>query len=423
MWKGGGTTEGAKGPMENFSQNLSGKSDALRQRMDELKAQLAKCQEEYERVRREEFKEAVRRFLEEFHIETIEDLNNAAMKLRGMHPEIVKEAAKDIRAKEGVKAASADVKPSDASISAIKRYAAEIPQMAQAAKEHLPHVNREEARERLFDAIRKDAPEMPVREKTSAPAPQEDAFDQAPEAPVAEPVKEETPAFEERQPDHVETFLDETEDAPAEEAEEPTPVSDAEPAVEEAPAEEKKEAPASKEDDFDFSDDSFDMNWDFGDDEDAPANEVKPAEEAPAQEETSVQPLSEEKIASLVDDIEQVDLDDEQIAAFRKKQPVVRAAGRLLKALFTAEQELDPTMALKDVTTLYDYNPAAMQSGSSRDKYKEADRLISVLSGNITEADTPKAYADYEEFKNFPDFIQSRAMALAAMEIDAYFAS
>lgn len=409
--------------MENFSQNLSGKSDALRQRMDELKAQLAKCQEEYERVRREEFKEAVRRFLEEFHIETIEDLNNAAMKLRGMHPEIVKEAAKDIRAKEGVKAASADVKPSDASISAIKRYAAEIPQMAQAAKEHLPHVNREEARERLFDAIRKDAPEMPVREKTPAPAPQEDAFDQAPEAPVAEPVKEETPAFEERQPDHVETFLDETEDAPAEEAEEPAPVSDAEPAVEEAPAEEKKEAPASKEDDFDFSDDSFDMNWDFGDDEDAPANEVKPAEEAPAQEETSVQPLSEEKIASLVDDIEQVDLDDEQIAAFRKKQPVVRAAGRLLKALFTAEQELDPTMALKDVTTLYDYNPAAMQSGSSRDKYKEADRLISVLSGNITEADTPKAYADYEEFKNFPDFIQSRAMALAAMEIDAYFAS
>lgn len=390
--------------------------------MDELKAQLAKCQEEYERVRREEFKEAVRRFLEEFHIETIEDLNNAAMKLRGMHPEIVKEAAKDIRAKEGVKAASADVKPSDASISAIKRYAAEIPQMAQTAKEHLPHVNREEARERLFDAIRKDAPAMPVREKTPAPASQEDAFDQAPEAPVAEPVKEEAPAFEERQPDHVETFLDETEDAPAEEAEEPAPVSDAEPAVEEAPAEEKKEAPASKEDDFDFSDDSFDMNWDFGDDEDAPANDAKPAEEAPAQEETSVQPLSEEKIASLVDDIEQVDLDDEQIAAFRKKQPVVRAAGRLLKALFTAEQELDPTMALKDVTTLYDYDPAAMQSGSSRDKYKEADRLISVLSGNITEADTPKAYADYEEFKNFPDFIQSRAMALAAMEIDAYFA-
>lgn len=390
--------------------------------MDELKAQLAKCQEEYERARREEFKEAVRRFLEEFHIETIEDLNNAAMKLRGMHPEIVKEAAKDIRAKEGVKAASADAKPNDASISAIKRYAAEIPQMAQAAKEHLPHVNREDARERLFDAIRKDAPAMPVREKTPAPAPQEDAFDQASEAPVAEPVKEEAPAFEERQPDHVETFLDETEDAPAEEAEEPAPVSDAEPVVEEAPAEEKKEAPASKEDDFDFSDDSFDMNWDFGDDEDAPANDAKPAEEAPVKEKPSVKPLSEEEITSLVDGIEQVDLDDEQIAAFRKKQPVVRAAGRLLKALFTAEQELDPTIAPKDVTTLYDYDPAAMQSGSSRDKYKEADRLISVLSGNITEADTPKAYADYEEFKNFPDFIQSRAMALAAMEIDAYFA-
>ena len=409
--------------MENFIQNLSGKSDALRQRMDELKAQLAKCQEEYERVRREEFKEAVRRFLEEFHIETIEDLTNAAMKLRGMHPEIVKEAAKDIRAKEGVKAASADVKPSDASISAIKRYAAEIPQMAQAAKEHLPHVNREDARDRLFDAIRKDAPVMPVRQEAKqeapAPTPQEDAFDQAPEAPAAEPVKEEAPAFEERQPDHVETFLDETEDAPVEE---PAPISDAEPAVEEAPAEEKKEAPASKEDDFDFSDDSFDMNWDFGDDEDAPANGAKPAEEAPVKEEPSVKPLSEEEITSLVDGIEQVDLDDEQIAAFRKKQPVVRAAGRLLKALFTAEHELDPTMAPKDVTTLYDYDPAAMQSGSSRDKYKEADRLISVLSGNITESDTPKAYADYEEFKNFPDFIQSRAMALAAMEIDAYFA-
>lgn len=407
--------------MENFSQNLSGKSDALRQRMDELKAQLAKCQEEYERVRKEEFKEAVRRFLEEFHIETIEDLNNAAMKLRGMHPEIVKEAAKNIREKEGVKAASADPKPNNASIPAIKRYAAEIPQMAQAAREHLPHVSREDARERLFDAIRKDAPAMPVREEAPAPASQEDAFDKAPEAPVAEPVKEEAPVFEERQPDHVETFLDEEEKTPVED---PAPVADEEPVpvVEEAPAAEEKEAPASKEDDFDFSDDSFDMNWDFGDDEDSPANDEKPAEEAPVQEEPSVKPLSEEEIASLVEGIEQVDLDDEQIAAFRKKQPVVRAAGRLLKALFTAEQELDPTMAPKDVVSLYDYDSAAMQSGSSRDKYKEADRLISVLSGNITETDTPKAYADYEEFKDFPDFIQSRAMALAAMEIDAYFA-
>lgn len=407
--------------MENFSQNLSGKSDALRQRMDELKAQLAKCQEEYERVRKEEFKEAVRRFLEEFHIETIEDLNNAAMKLRGMHPEIVKEAAKNIREKEGIKAASADPKPSNTSIPAIKRYAEEIPQMAQAAREHLSHVNREDARERLFDAIRKDTPAEPVKEAAPAPALQEDAFDKAPEAPVAEPVKEEASAFEERQPDHVETFLDEEEKTPAEE---PAPVADAEPApvVEESPAKEEKEAPASKEDDFDFSDDSFDMNWDFGDDEDSSANDEKPTEEVPVQEKSSVKPLSEEEITSLVEGIEQVDLDDEQIAAFRKKQPVVRAAGRLLKALFTAEQELDPTMAPKDVVSLYDYDSAAMQSGSSRDKYKEADRLISVLSGNITETDTPKAYADYEEFKDFPDFIQSRAMALAAMEIDAYFA-
>lgn len=397
--------------MENFNQSFSGRSDALKQRMDELKAQLEKCKEEYEQVRREEFREAVRRFLEEFHIETIEDLNRAAMKLRGMNPEIVKEAARNIRGKDVSRAQGMPVLPKSA------RYEKTEPDHV--FKQEKPAGREIPAAEETIVRAAEDVPVKAAEETPHEDVQEKDSFFAPDELPDAEPPKAED--------HHVETFFDEEPAAepPAEEKEEvheETPV--AEPAAEEAdePSQEpvSEPQPAEKEDDFDLNDEDFDMDWDFGDDDSEKADSA-PAEEE-AKEDAPQKELTAEDIADLAAKIGRVQLSDEQVGALRSKQPVVRAAGKLLQSILTAKQELAPSMKLNEISTLYDYNPDAMQSGSTRDKYKEADRLISVLDENITENDTPEAYPAYQEFKGFPDFIRSRAMTLVAMEIEAYFA-
>lgn len=396
--------------MENFNQSFSGKSDALKQRMDELKAQLEKCKEEYEQARREEFREAVRRFLEEFHIETIEDLNRAAMKLRGMNPEIVKEAARNIRGKDVSRAQGMPVLPKPhygkAETDSVFKQEKPVERETPAAEE----------------TIVKTTEDVPA--KAAEEAPHEDVQEKGPffdpdELPDAEPPKTED--------HHVETFFDEEPAAepPAEEKEEiheEAPVAEA--AAEEGnePSQEPVSEPqsAEKEDDFDLNDEDFDMDWDFGDDDSEKVDDA-PAEEG-AKEDAPQKELTAEDIADLTAKIGRVQLSDEQVGALRSKQPVVRAAGKLLQSILTAKQELAPSMKLNEISSFYDYNPDAMQSGSTRDKYKEADRLISVLDENITESDTPEAYPAYQEFKGFPDFIRSRAMTLVAMEIEAYFA-
>ena len=412
--------------MEMFSQDSS-KSRALKARMDELKAQLEKTQKEYDRVRQEEFKEAVRRFLDEFNIRTIEDLNNAAMKLRGMKPEIVKEAARNIRAQETV-----SEMPHKDDIGVRKSYyrPSREPSYAsrKVASESLEKLA--ETTKSLFTekTARKEEPareESPVEEKTeiffddTEEAAEDAKVSEQPER-DAEPGHEdgaesETPADDHADPGLIPEMIDDAVDPSVEETAEPV-------------TDEKSEAGPdtfAKTDSFDLGDDDIDMNWDFGDDDDDNSKEIEPADAEPAPakaEDEMAEPMTEADIDTLSDELGKIELSDEQVAALRNKVVVVRAANKLTHALFKAEQELDPSMLAKDVSALFDYDPAVMRGTSIREKYQEADKMIAALDGNITEQNTPEAYPVYAEFKDFPDFIRNRAMTLVAMEIEEYFA-
>lgn len=405
--------------MEMFSQESSTLS-ALRERMDDLKAQLERCQKEYDRVRQEEFKEAVKRFLDEFNIRTIEDLNKAAMKLRGMNPDIVKEAARNIRAQEAAPVAAHEAPKQEAPYETYYKPSKEPARVSRKTSSERVEKLAEDVKSILPEhMIRKDVPahkEAASEEKVEVFFDEKDLPDLTPAE--GKPTKEPEEAVQE--PFTVDAIVPEG-------ASDAEPYADAEVHHEEAKepvTEAKKPADSfTAEESFDLGDDEIDMNWDFGDEngdvqevEEAPVDEV-PVKKVPS----DVPPMSDDEINALADKIGKVSLSDEQVAALRNKVVVVRAANKLSHALLIANQELDPSMPMKDVSMLFDYDPAAMKDTSIREKYQEADKMIAVLDENISEKNTPKAYASYAEFKDFPDFIRNRAMTLVAMEIEEYF--
>lgn len=406
--------------MQMFSQD-SNRSDALKAKMDDLKAQLAKCQEEYNRVRQEEFKEAVKRFLEEFNIRTIEDLNNAAMKLRGMKPEIVKEAARNIREQEATRNIpqyepdhkDSVYRPSREHISATMNEAAgRTKKLAESAKTifaqkpaqndglipELDPAKTDNKVEVFFDEV-------------------EEKMDTSNDVDAAESSAHEEDAMQEVEPATPDEILMDvgTESS----AEEPTMA-----AVEREAEIKDSDDTFAKTESFDLDDDAIDMNWDFGDESDTEEKSKDTSIEEPAAKDADVKEhvlLSDADIDEIADELDKIELSDEQVMALRNKVIVVRAAHKLSRALLTAQQELDPSMPAKDVSMLFDYDPAAMKGTSIREKYREADKMIAALDDKITEQNTPKAYLIYVEFKDFPDFIRNRAMTLVAMEIEEYF--
>lgn len=402
--------------MEVFSQDVSSKSRELKAKMEDLKAQLARCQEEYNRAKQEEFREAVRRFLDEFNIRTIEDLNNAAMKLRGMRPEIVKEAARSIRENDIPAATASEPKPEK------KTYfmPSEEPDYSsrKIAPERKPAADKQV--ETFFDDTVKESPSKPAMQRYTK------EINEAVQRDKEMDLETTGLNLDSDKPVEPEKSVEEPVAQLHEEENKPAVVSEPD---EKTEAPERDELPAKKEDDFDLSDDDLDMNWDFGDDDEdkeEPEPEAVAEDSHPVEEKQSDVPLagdlSDEDIEQMADKLENIVLSDDQIAALRNKAVVVRAANKLSKALFTAEKELDTSMPQKDVCSLYDYDSATMQGTNIRAKYQAADKMISVLDKNITEDNAPQAYGLYTEFKDFPDFIRNRAMTLVAKEIEEYFA-
>lgn len=444
-----------------FHVEMSARTKELKAEMDSLKAKLAKCQEEFDKARQEEFRTAVKRFLEEFNIKTIEDLNEVAMKLRGMRPEIVKEAAREIRKTDTIESTKNDAGEQDAtrykkvgigrdkqSTLQNRRFPTDFKRSNKGYLHHIDaenHLTKDEQPEKVSvadtSAVFRETLEMPTTvvpeahpEPEHAPEKIETFFNdeaddesQSVEASDVNPDKTNViPPIDDlreaSEPDEDQHRMHEAEPSHM-------PVTDPEPVEH-----------IKKSDNFDFDlddNDDFDMNWDFGDEDEAPADEssygdqsLEPSADTTtkAEEEPSVETIADRVNTDTIYD-ETYDLTvkiagadlagDPQGDSLRRKEPVARASKKLIQAALIATKEIDPAQDYAKAADLFAVNVKA--GATVKERLAIAGEQITAMEQNISAKDTPLAAPLFDEFISFPDFVRARAMVLAAAEFKAFF--